>query len=156
MGFSGISVPQVTELRSRVRETGGKYVVVKNRLVLRAIAGEALEGLSEHFEGPTAVAFGDEDAVSIAKAVTEFAKDVPAIQLKGGLVDGREVAAEEIEEIASLPSREELIGKLLFLLQSPISSLVRTLNELPRQFVAVVDQIRAAKETTTGVSDTGE
>lgn len=146
MGFEGISVPDVTELRNQVRETGGTYVVVKNRLAMRAIEGATLDGLRDHFRGTTAVAFGTDDAVSIAKAVTEFAKKVPAITLKGGLVDGQEVAASEIEEIASLPSREELVAKLLFLMQTPISRLVRTFGELQRRFVVVVDQVRQQKE----------
>jgi large subunit ribosomal protein L10 len=147
-GFEGITVPQVTDLRNRVRESGGRYIVVKNRLVLRAIEGQNLGGLADQFSGATAAAYGTEDAVSIAKALTEFAKDVPAITLKGGLVDGHEVAAEDIKEIASLPSREELLAKLLFLLQSPITSFVRTLNELPRQFVGVLDQIARKKDAS--------
>ena len=147
-GFEGITVPQVTDLRNRVRECGGRYIVVKNRLVLRAIEGQNLGGLAHQFEGATAAAYGTEDAVSIAKALTEFAKNVPAITLKGGLVDGQEVAAEDIKEIAALPSREELLAKLLFLLQSPITSFVRTLNELPRQFVGVLDQIAVKKDAS--------
>lgn len=146
VGFEGISVPDATELRDQVRQTGGTYVVVKNRLAKRAIEGATLEGLKGEFQGTTAAAFGTEDAVGIAKAVTEFAKKVPAITLKGGLLDGQRVEARDIEEIAALPSREDLIAKLLFLMQSPVSSLVRTLGELQRQFVVVVDQVRQEKE----------
>ena len=146
MGFEGISVPDVTELRDRVRQVGGSYVVVKNRLAKRAIKGATLESLESEFQGTTAAAFGDEDAVGIAKAVTEFAKKVPAIRLKAGLLDGQQVAAREIEEIAALPSREELIAKLLFVMQSPVSGLVRTLGELRRQFVVVLDQVRQERE----------
>jgi large subunit ribosomal protein L10 len=149
MAFEGVTVPQVTDLRNRVRESGGRYIVVKNRLALRAIEGQSLGGLESQFEGATAVAYGSEDAVSIAKALTEFAKEVPAITLKGGLVDGQEVAAEDIKEIASLPSREELLAKLLFLLQSPITTFVRTLNELPRQFVGVLGQIAKEKDASS-------
>ncbi len=147
LDFEGLSVPQATELRDKVREVGGSYVVVKNRLARRAIEGAALGGLEEHFQGPTAAAFGGEDAVSIAKALTEFAKEVPAVSFKAGLVDGQAVAAEDIKEIASLPSREELIAKLLFLLQSPVTRFVRTLAEMPRRAVSVLDQIRQAKES---------
>jgi large subunit ribosomal protein L10 len=150
VGFEGITVPQVTELRDRVRKSGGRYVVVKNRLALRAIEGHELAGLEGQFEGATAAAFSTDDAVGVAKALTEFAKEVPAIQLKGGLVDGQEVAPEDIKEIASLPSREELVAKLLFLLQSPITRFVRTLNELPRQFVGVLDQIARKKDDSGG------
>ena len=146
MGFEGISVPDVTELRNQVRESGGRYVVVKNRLAMRAIEGAGLEGLKDLFRGTTAAAFAEDNPVAIAKAVSEFAKKVPAIELKGGLLDGQEVAAQEIEAIASLPSREELIAKLLFLMQSPVTSFVRTVNELQRQFVVVMDQVRQEKE----------
>lgn len=146
MAYEGITVPQVTDLRNKVRESGGRYIVVKNRLALRAIEGQSLADLAGQFEGATAAAYSSDDAVSIAKVLTEFAKDVPAITLKGGLVDGKEVAAEDIKEIASLPSREELLAKLLFLLQSPITNFVRTLNELPRQFVGVLDQIAGTKQ----------
>lgn len=146
MGFEGITVPDVTELRDEVRKTGGSYVVVKNRLAKRAIKGAMLESLEGEFTGATAAAYGSEDAVAIAKAVTEFAKKVPAVTLKAGLLNGQQVAATDIQDIASLPSREELIAKLLFLMQSPVSGLVRTLGELQRRFVVVVDQVRQQKE----------
>lgn len=146
MGFEGLSVPDVTELRDEVRKIGGTYVVVKNRIAKRAIKGAVLEGLEGEFVGATAAAYGSEDAVSIAKAVTEFAKKAPAIKIKAGLLNGQQVAAADIEEIASLPSREELVAKLLFLMQSPVSSLVRTLGELQRRFVVVMDQVRQEKE----------
>lgn len=146
LGFEGISVPDVTELRNQVRESGGEYVVVKNRLALRAIEGAQLESLKSEFKGTTAAAFSNADAAGLAKALTEFAKKVPAVTLKSGLLDGQTVAAAEIQEIASLPSRDELIAKLLFLLQSPVTSFVRTLNEIPRQFVGVLDQIGKTKE----------
>jgi large subunit ribosomal protein L10 len=92
------------------------------------------------------VVFTDGDPVSLAKALTDFAKDVPAIQFKGGLVEGRTIAADQIKDIAALPSREELIAKLLFLLQSPITSFVRVLAAVPQSFVMVLDQIRQQKD----------
>lgn len=146
LGFQGISVPQVTTLRERVRSSGGEYLVVKNTLALRAVDAKALGGLKEHFTGPTAVAFSNDDPVALAKALTDFAKDVPAIQFKAGLVEGRAVPAEQIKEIAQLPSREELIAKLLFLLQSPVIRFVRVLAAVPQQFVSVLDQVRKQKE----------
>jgi len=145
--FKGVTVTQVSELRRKIREVGGQYEVVKNRLVLLAIGGEALAELKSSFQGPTAVAYCSEDPVGLAKAVTDFAKDVPAIELKGGLVEGQLVAAHDVQEIAQLPSREELLTRLVFLLQSPISSLVRTLAALPRQFVVVLEQVRQRKES---------
>jgi large subunit ribosomal protein L10 len=145
--YKGVTVTQVSELRRKIREAGGQYEVVKNRLLLRAIGGEALEELKEDFQGPTAVAYCAEDPVGLAKAVTDFAKDVPAIELKGGILEGRPVAAAEVKEIAQMPSREELLTKLVFLLQSPISSFVKTLAALPRQFVVVLEQVRQQKES---------
>lgn len=144
----GISVPQVTDLRAKVRQSGGQYVVVKNRIALRAIEGAALDGLREQFVGPTAVAYG-EDPVTIAKVLTEFSKTLPNFEFKGGLIDGQPISAAQVDEIATLPSREELLAKLLFLLQSPITRFVRTLAAIPRDFVVVLDQIRQKKETTS-------
>ncbi len=147
MDYTGISVPEVTDLRNRLRQTGGSYAVIKNRLARLAIKGAALEELADAFEGPVAAAYSQDDAVALAKALTEFAKEVPALQLKVGLVEGRRVDAEQISEIASLPSREALMAKLLYLLQSPVERFVRSLADIQRQFVSVVDQIRAAKES---------
>lgn len=146
VNYKGISVPQDTELRAKIRESGGRYVVVKNRLALRAIEGKALEAFKDVFTGPTAVAFSNDDPVGLAKALTEFAKDVPTFEFKGGLLNGSEVKGEEIEEIANLPGREELIAKLLFLLQSPITRLARGLAAIPRDFVVVLDQVAKGKE----------
>ncbi len=146
LGYQGISVPKVTELRQKIRETGGTYVVVKNRLVLRAIEGTALEGLKDQFQGPTAVVFADDEPVALAKVLTDFQKDVPVIEFRGGLLNGQPVGADQIKEIANLPSREELIAKLIFLLQSPIARFVRGLGAITQQFVSVLDQIRQEKE----------
>ncbi len=146
ISYKGISVPQVTELRRRIREIGGTYTVVKNRLVLRAIDGKVLEELKSEFEGPTAVAYSEDDPVSLAKTLTEYAKEVPALEFKTSLVEGQFIEAQEVKEIASLPSREELITKLVYLLQSPITSFVRILGALPKQFVVVLDQVRQQKE----------
>ncbi|MEM7483296.1 MAG: 50S ribosomal protein L10 [Acidobacteriota bacterium] len=146
VSFQGISVPQVTELRAKIRENGGEYVVVKNTLALRAIEGQALGGLKEQFEGPTAVVYGDSDPVALAKTLTDFAKTAPVIQFKGGLVESQPVEAEQIQDIAAMPSREELIAKLLFLLQSPVSRFVQALGAIPAQFVQVLGQVSAKKE----------
>lgn len=146
VGYKGVSVPQVTELRAKVRELGAGYMVVKNRLALRAIEGQPLDGLKDHFHGPTAIAYSNDDPVALAKTLTDFAKDVPVMEFKGGLLNGQLVEAEQIKEIANLPSREELIAKMIFLLQSPITRLVRGLAAIPQQFVSVLEQIRIEKE----------
>lgn len=148
LSYKGISVPQVTELRDKVRETGGSYTVVKNRIALRAIEGTALDELKDEFVGPTAVAYGADDPVALAKALTEFAKAAPVIEFKGGLVDSQQVTAEEVQQIADLPSREELIAELVFMLQSPISRFVRGLGAITQQFVSALDQVAKSKEPT--------
>ena len=145
VNFEGLTVSQATDLRSRIREQGGSYEVVKNRLALRAIEGRDLGELHDKFQGPTAVAYAEEDPVTLAKALTEFRKEVPAIEFKGALVDGQAVDGSEVEAIAQMPGREELIAKLLYLLQSPITRLARGLAAIPRQFVVVLDQISKAK-----------
>ena len=145
LDFKGLNVPKVTELRRQLRTVKASYRVVKNTLALRAIDSKSLEALKEHFVGPTAVVFGS-DPVALAKALTDFAKDVPAVQFKAGMVEGRAIAAEQIKDIASLPSRNELIAKLLFLLQSPITRFARVLAAVPQSFVMVLDQIRQKRE----------
>lgn len=144
--FQGVDVPQVTELREEIRSTGGRYEVVKNTLARLAIQGKPLEELRESFQGPIAVAYTDDDVVGLAKALTEFAKKVPVFEFRGGLVSGQRVEVEQIEEIARLPSREDLVAKLLFLLQSPITRLARTLNAVTRDFAVVLDQVARKKE----------
>jgi large subunit ribosomal protein L10 len=146
VGYQGITVPQVTELRNRVRASGGEYVVVKNTVALRAIDSKALAQLKEHFVGPTAVVFSAKDPVALAKALTDSVKDMPALQFKAGMVEGRAIGAEQIKDIASLPSREALIAKLLFLLQSPIVRFVRVLAAVPQSFVSVLDQVAKQRE----------
>jgi large subunit ribosomal protein L10 len=146
LDYKGITVPQVTALRAKVRESGGHYLVVKNTLALRAIVGGPLEQLKELFDGPVAVVFSHQDPVGLAKALAQFAKDIPAIEVRGGVVDGQPVAAGQVRDIATMPSREELIAKLLFLLQSPITRLARVLAAVPQQLVVVLDQVRQQKE----------
>jgi large subunit ribosomal protein L10 len=146
LGYQGIKVNEVTELRARVRACGGSYQVVKNRVALLAIEGSPLAGLKDDFRGPTAVAYCHDDPVALAKALTEFAKGVPAIVFKGGLLDGRQVAAEAIKDIANLPSREELIARLLFLLQSPMTRLARGLQAIIRDLPVVLNEIAKKRE----------
>jgi large subunit ribosomal protein L10 len=143
--FKGITVPQVTELRKQVRESNSKYIVVKNTLALIAVKDSPLKSLENAFTGPTAVAYNTTDAVALAKALTKFAKDVPTIQFKGALLNGQAVPASEIQNIANLPSREELIAKLLYLMQHPIRGLATVLQGNIRKFAVVLDQIAKQK-----------
>ena len=141
ISFKGITVPQVTELRRQVRDTNSTYVVVKNTLALIAVKDSPLTALKDQFSGPTAVAFNRTDAVALAKALTKFAKDVPSISFKGAMLNGQIVAADQIQAIANLPSREELISKLLFLMQSPIRGLATVLNANIRNIAVVLSEI---------------
>jgi large subunit ribosomal protein L10 len=141
IAFKGITVPQVTELRRQVRDTDSTYIVVKNTLALIAVKDSPLIALKDQFSGPTAVAFNRTDAVALAKALTKFAKDVPAITFKGAMLNGQIVGADQIQAIANLPSRNELISKLLFLMQAPIRSLAIVLQANIRNLAVVVGQI---------------
>jgi large subunit ribosomal protein L10 len=144
--FKGITVPQVTELRKQVRQTNSGYVVVKNTLALIALKDSPIINMKEQFTGPTAIAFNASDAVVLAKALTKFAKDVPAVHFKGALLNGQVVPASEIQNIANLPSREELVAKLLYLMQAPIRGLVTVLQANIRNLAVVIDQIAKQKE----------
>jgi len=144
--FKGITVPQVTELRKQVRQANSGYVVVKNTLALIALKDSPIINMKEQFTGPTAIAFNATDAVVLAKALTKFAKDVPAVSFKGALLNGQVVPASEIQNIANLPSREELVAKLLYMLQSPIRGLVTVLQANIRSLAVVLDQVAKQKE----------
>jgi len=146
LGFRGIKVGQVTELRRRIREKGGHYVVIKNTVARRALKGRPLGELQDHFVGPTAVAFSLADPVALAKVLTEFVKESPVLEFKAGLVEGRPIAANQVGAIATLPSRDELIAKVLFLVKSPISRFVRVLAAAgPQRLATVLDQVAKQK-----------
>jgi len=147
--FAGLKVPEVTELRRQVRGAQSKYLVVKNTLALRATKGTALEAVAEHFTGATAVAYNQSNPVALAKVLTAFAKANPNLVFKAAVIEGKAVAASEIKAIAELPSREELIGKLLFVLQSPMRRLVTALSGPVRNLAGVVSQI-ADKKSKSG------
>lgn len=145
LDFKGITVPQVTELRKQVRESGSEYVVIKNTLALIAVKDSPLQKLTGTFSGMTAIAYNTSDPVALAKVLTKFAKDVPNVKFKGALLAGQVVAATEVQNIANLPSREELISKLLYLMQHPIRGLAVVLNGTIRNMAVVLDQIAKQK-----------
>jgi large subunit ribosomal protein L10 len=144
-GFAGLKVTDVTELRRQVRGTKSKYIVVKNTLALRATKGTPLEGVAQHFVGPTAVAYNESNPVGLAKVLTAFAKTNPNLVFKGALVEGRAIEARQIQAIAELPTREELVARLLFLVQSPLRRLAVVLNGPVRSFAQVCQQIAEQK-----------
>jgi large subunit ribosomal protein L10 len=158
VGFSGIKVPEVTELRRQIRETHSSYLVVKNTLALRAIKSGKLAPLAEHFSGPTAVAFNDGSPVALAKVLTNFAKTNAALAFKGAVVEGQVISLAEIKAIAELPSREQLVARLIGVLQSPLRRLVTVLHGPAHNFVAVLAQVaeQKGKNAPAGGSAPGE
>jgi large subunit ribosomal protein L10 len=138
--FKGMSVSQDTELRQKIRGTNSKYRVVKNTLVRKAAEGTAAEGVAKAFDGSTAIAYNSNDPVSLAKALTAYAKTNPLFVFKAGLVEGRVVNIGDIANIAAMPSKEELIAKLLFLINSPAQRIAVALNGVARNLAVVIGQ----------------
>ena len=126
----GLTVEQDTVLRKSLREAGVTYKVYKNTLVKRAIEGTEFESLKDVLEGPNAFAVSTEDATAPARVLAEFAKKAPSLEIKAGVVEGTYYDAEGMKQIASVPSREVLLSKLLGSLQSPITNLARVLNQI--------------------------
>ncbi|MFE4714442.1 MULTISPECIES: 50S ribosomal protein L10 [Paenibacillus] len=118
--YRGLNVAQVTELRKQLREAGVDFQVLKNTLLRRATAAAELTELDEVLTGPTAIAFSETDAVAPAKILNEFAKKNDALKLKGGVVEGRVIDADQIKALAELPSRDGLLSMLLSVLQAPV------------------------------------
>lgn len=153
--YRGITVEQDTQLRAKLREAGVEYKVVKNTLTRFAAKEVGFEALDEQLNGPTALAISTTDAVAPAKVISDFAKEVEALQIKAGFVDGKVISLDEVKTLASTPSREVLIAKVMGSLNAPISKLVRTLQALvdngvePAEIGAaapVADEAPAAEE----------
>lgn len=146
VGFQKMTVSKDQELRNQLREAGVSYEVVKNTLARRASEGTVLEPASEHFKGVTAVALSQSDPVGLSKAISKFAKANPDIfTFKAGIVEGKVVALNEVEAIASLPSKEELISKVMFLINCQAQRLVTVISAVPRNLAIVVKQIGEQK-----------
>jgi len=149
--FQGITVENDTKLRRAVQAAGGKYKVVKNTLAERAGAGTPIENLLKDLSGTNSIAYSSNDPVALAKALTKVAKDVPAFQFRAGLVEGRVISIAEIQQLASLPSKEELLSKVMFLLNAPAQRIAMALNALPRNLaITVSEAIKANKFASPG------
>ena len=148
VGFKGMTVSKDQELRNQLRDAGVEYAVVKNTLARKAAVGTALEPASDHFKGVTAVALSSGDPVGLSKAITKFTKANPDVfSFKAGIVEGRVVALRDVEAIATLPSREELISKVMFLINAQAQRLATVTNAVGRNLAVVVEQVRAQKES---------
>ncbi len=139
--FTGLNVADATELRRKVADSGSGYQVVKNTLAMRAAEETPLAELTEHFQGPTAIAFHKDNPIELAKILRDFLKERPDMAFKAGVVDQSVVSAEQVQALADMPSREELLSKLLFLLQTPLRNLGAVLRAPLRDLAMVLAQI---------------
>ena len=128
--YRGLTVAQDTELRKQLREAGCTYKVYKNTMMKRAFEGTDCEQLSGFLEGTNAIAISKEDATAPARIIAKVAKDAPALEVKAGIVEGTYYDAEGMKTIASIPSRDELLSRLLGSLQSPITNFARVLKQI--------------------------
>ncbi|MGX7195686.1 50S ribosomal protein L10 [Enterococcus olivae] len=126
--YRGLTVEEVTLLRKQLREAGVEMKVIKNSILSRAAEAAGLEGMGEVFTGPTAVAFSNEDVVAPAKIINDFAKDAKALEIKGGIIEGKVSSLEEVIALAKLPNREGLLSMLLSVLQAPVRNVAYAIN----------------------------
>ncbi|MBO4336641.1 MAG: 50S ribosomal protein L10 [Lachnospiraceae bacterium] len=149
--YRGLTVEQDTRLRRLCRENGVNYKVYKNTMMNFAFKGTEFEGLSSLLEGPSAAAISKDDATAPARVIGKFAKEAPKLEIKGGVVEGVQYDAAGIANIATIPSREELLSKLLGSIQSPIANFARVINQIAEKGgagAAAADAPAAAEEET--------
>ena len=151
--YRGLTVAEDTQLRKQLREAGVSYKVYKNTLVSRAVEGTEFEGLREVLEGPSAFAISADDATAPARILAKFAKTAPKLEIKAGVVEGTFYDADGMKAIASVPSREELLSKLLGSLQSPIANLARVLNQIAENGGAADAAVEAAPAEETPAAE---
>ena len=138
--FKGLTVEQDTDLRVRVRQSESKYRVVKNTLAHLAAKGTPAEQLASHFDGPTAIAYNAGDPVALAKALSDYARANPVFEFRAGMVEGRVVDISTLAEIAALPSQEELLARLLFLLNAPAQRIAVGVGAVARGLAVALGQ----------------
>jgi len=146
IGFKKLTVAKDQELRRQLRDAGARYQVVKNTLARKAAEGTPFAQAADHFKGVTALALAEGDPVQLSKAISKFARENPEVfSFKAGVVEGRVIALRDVEAIATLPSKEELISKVMFLLNAQAQRLVTVLSAVPRNLAVVVKQIGEQK-----------
>src|SRR5690348_14430678 len=150
--FQGITVEDDTKLRRQVEAAGGKYEVVKNSVAERAAEGTPTAPLLKDLKGTNSIAYTRLDPVALAKVLTNVAKDVPAFKFRAGWVEGRVVSIEEITQLALLPSKEELISKMMFLLTAPAQRIATALAALPRNLAVVTSEAVKANKFGDGAA----
>ncbi|MBI3899952.1 MAG: 50S ribosomal protein L10 [Gammaproteobacteria bacterium] len=142
--YRGLTVAQMTELRKRARQSDIYVRVVKNTLARRAVEGSSFECMKDQFIGPLALAIS-KDPVAVAKVLSEFAKDNDKLKIRAGAMSGKLMSIAQVQALAKLPSREQLLATLAGTLQAPIVKFARTLNEVPTKFVRALAAVRDAK-----------
>jgi len=145
MTFSGLNVENVTELRRKITQSGSSYRVVKNTLAIRAAENTPVSKLTAQLEGPTAIAYTSGDPVALAKILTDFVKAHPEIKFKGGVLEQSVLTAEQCQALAEMPSREVLLGKVLFLLNAPLTRLAGALISPLTKFAIALKQLEEKK-----------
>src|SRR5213079_752897 len=138
--YSKLTVAQDYELRKVLRSPGAKYTVVKNTLAERAAKGTKVEGALKDLSGVTSIAYTEGDPVALAKALAKYAKDNPEFTFKAGVIEGRVISIKEIDALATMPSKEEIYSKLLFLMNAPAQRLVTVMNAIGRDLAVVINQ----------------
>ncbi len=144
--FVGLDVETMTELRNQLREAGVDYKVVKNTLASIAADECEIEEVKEYFVGPTAIAFGQEDAVSPAKVLVDFAEEHSELEIKAGYLNESIIGRDKLESLADIPSRDVLLGQAVAGIQAPIAGLVRVLNGNIQGLVQALEQIKEKKD----------
>ena len=138
--YTKLTVAKDFELRKALRSSGAKYRVVKNTLAERAAKGTKIEEGLKGLQGVTSIAYTEGDPVAMAKALTKYAKDNPEFTFKAGVVEGRVITVKEIESLATMPSKEEIYAKLLFMLNAPAQRLATAIGAVGRNLAVVVNQ----------------
>ena len=146
----GVSVAEMTDLRRRARESGVTLRVVRNTLLKRAVAGTDYECLADVATGPTMLAFSNDDPGSAARLLKEAVREIEELDVKAVSIGGQLFAAEDIDRVATLPTRDEAIAMLMSVMQAPVAKLVRTLIEVPGKLTRTLAAVRDSKEAQTG------